>query len=50
MEPRSHDEFRLSLVYERTEQHGHLFEKLRADVDAIASFTGMQRVFRLARR
>ena len=47
IEPRTHDEFRLSLVYERTERRGHLFEKLRADVDAIAAFTGMQHVFRL---
>ena len=47
IEPRTHDEFRLSLVYERTERRGHLFEKLRADVDAIAAFEGMQHVFRL---
>jgi adenylate cyclase len=47
IDPRTHDEFRLSLVYERTERRGHLFEKLRADVDAIAAFEGMQHVFRL---
>ena len=47
IEPRTHDEFRLSLVYERTERRGHLFDKLRADIDAIAAFEGMQHVFRL---
>jgi adenylate cyclase len=47
IEPRTHDEFRLSLVYERTERRGHVFEKLRADVDAIAALEGMQHVFRL---
>src|SRR3712207_7244040 len=37
----------LSLLYERTERRGHVFERLRADIDALAALTGMQHVFRL---
>jgi adenylate cyclase len=47
IDPVSHDEFRLALVYERTERRGRVFDRLRADVDAIAAITGMQDVFRL---
>lgn len=47
MDPVTHDEFRLSLVYERTERRGHVFDRLKADVDAIAALSGMQDVFRL---
>jgi adenylate cyclase len=47
IEPRTHDEFRLSIAYERTERRGPIFERLRTDVDAIAAMTGMQDVFRL---
>ena len=43
----SHDEFRLALVYERTERRGRVFDRLQADVEAIAAITGMQDVFRL---
>ena len=50
IDPVSHDEFRLTLVYERTERRGRVFDRLRADVEAIAAITGMQDVFRLARR
>ena len=34
-------------MYERTERRGHVFERLRPDIDAIAALTGMQDVFRL---
>jgi adenylate cyclase len=47
IDPLTHDEFRLALVYERTERRGHVFERLRADIDAIAALEGMQDVFRL---
>jgi adenylate cyclase len=47
MDPATHDEYRLTLVYERTDRRGHVFERLRADVDALAVLGGMQHVFRL---
>jgi hypothetical protein len=47
MDPITHDEFRLSLVYERTDRRGHVFDRLRADVEALAALEGMQDVFRL---
>lgn len=47
MDPVTHDEFRLTLRYERTERRGTTFERLRADVEALASLQGMQGVFRL---
>jgi predicted pyridoxine 5'-phosphate oxidase superfamily flavin-nucleotide-binding protein len=47
MDPVTHDEFRLALVYERTERRGHVFERLRADIEALAALEGMQGVYRL---
>ena len=47
IDPVTHDEFRLTIVYERTERRGHVFERLRADIDAIAAAAGLQDVFRL---
>ena len=47
IDPTTHDEFCLSLVYERTERRGHVFERLRHDVDVVAEMQGMQDVFRL---
>lgn len=47
MDPITHDEYRLTLVYERTERRGHVFERLRSDVDALAALEGMQDVYRL---
>jgi predicted pyridoxine 5'-phosphate oxidase superfamily flavin-nucleotide-binding protein len=47
MDPVNHDEFRLALVYERTERRGPVFERLRADVDAMAALSNMTEVFRL---
>jgi adenylate cyclase len=47
IDPVSYQEFRLSLVYERTDRRGHVFERLRADLDALAALEGMQDVFRL---
>jgi predicted pyridoxine 5'-phosphate oxidase superfamily flavin-nucleotide-binding protein len=45
--PITHDEFRLTITFERTERRGQVFERLRSDVDTIAALTGMQDVFRL---
>ena len=47
VDPVTYDEFRMSLVYERTERRGPVFEQLRDDVDMIAELSGMQDVFRL---
>lgn len=46
-DPVTHDEYRLALVYERTERRGHVFDRLRADIEALAALEGMQGVFRL---
>jgi hypothetical protein len=47
MDPTSYDEYRLTLVYERTDRRGPVFERLRADVDALAAIGGMMEVFKL---
>ncbi len=47
IDPMTYDEFRLTVVYERTERRGRVFERLREDVDTVASLTGMSDVFRL---
>ncbi|MBX3285150.1 MAG: GAF domain-containing protein [Acidimicrobiales bacterium] len=47
LDPTNYDQFRLSLVYERTERRGPVFERLRADIDALGALEGMQDVFRL---
>lgn len=47
MDPITHDEYRLALVYERTERRGPVFERLKKDIDALAALEGMQDVYRL---
>lgn len=47
IDPRNYDEYRLDLVYERTDRHGPAFDALRRQVDAVAALVGMQDVFRL---
>jgi adenylate cyclase len=47
IDPRTYHEYRLTLVYERTERRGPVFDRLRADVDALAALTGMEGVFHL---
>jgi adenylate cyclase len=47
IDPTTFDEFRLSLVYERTERRGPVFERLRRDIDALAAMEGMPDVFKL---
>jgi adenylate cyclase len=46
-DPHSGSEYRLSIVYERTERRGPTFERLKAEVDEIAQMTGCTGVFRL---
>lgn len=46
--PETHEEFRLTAVYERTERRGPIFDRLRNDISMIAALTGMQDVFRLS--
>ncbi|MEZ5238258.1 MAG: pyridoxamine 5'-phosphate oxidase family protein [Microthrixaceae bacterium] len=47
LDPLTHDEFRLSLVYERTDRRGPVFDRLRDDIEALAALEGMQDVYRL---
>jgi adenylate cyclase len=47
IDPLSYDQWRLTLVYERTERRGDLFERLRNDIDALAAIQHMQGVFKL---
>ncbi len=46
-DPHTHDEYRLTLQYERTDRRGHVFDRLRADIESLAALVGMQDVFRL---
>jgi adenylate cyclase len=45
--PETTDQYRMELEFERTETAGALFERVRVKLDAIASQSGMQDVFRL---
>jgi len=47
IQPWTYEQFRLRLVYERTERRGPVFERLRADIDALAALEGMEDVFKL---
>jgi predicted pyridoxine 5'-phosphate oxidase superfamily flavin-nucleotide-binding protein len=47
VDPLTYDSYRLVLQYERTERRGPLFDRMRRDIDAIASLTGMEGVFKL---
>jgi adenylate cyclase len=47
LDPTTYDQFRLTVAYERTERRGPVFERLRADVDALAAMGGMMDVFKL---
>ena len=47
LDPHTHDEYRLTLQYERTDRRGHVFDRLRADIESLAALVGMQDVFRL---
>ena len=45
--PGTADQYRLDLRYLRTETDGPVFDRMRARLEAVASQTGMSRVFRL---
>jgi GAF domain-containing protein/pyridoxamine 5'-phosphate oxidase-like protein len=45
--PGSAEQYRLNLKYVRTETDGPAFERMRARLEAVASQTGMSRVFKL---
>src|SRR5215467_9633083 len=45
--PGSADQYRLDLCYLRTETDGAAFDRMRVRLEAVASQTGMSRVFRL---
>jgi predicted pyridoxine 5'-phosphate oxidase superfamily flavin-nucleotide-binding protein len=47
IDPVKYHEYRLTLVFERTERRGAIFDRLREDVDTVAAVTGMQNVFKL---
>jgi predicted pyridoxine 5'-phosphate oxidase superfamily flavin-nucleotide-binding protein len=47
LDPLKYIEFRLTLVYERTERRGVTFDKLKDDVEAVAAVSNMQDVFKL---
>jgi hypothetical protein len=45
LDPCTYDQYRLTLIYERTERSGLMFERLRDDVDTVAVLQGLQDVF-----
>jgi hypothetical protein len=45
--PETGCQYRLNLVYERTETEGSLFDRVKTRLDAVASQTGMSHVFKL---
>ena len=47
LKPSTGRHFRFDAVYERRESSGELFERMRAEIDALASMYGMQGVFKL---
>jgi hypothetical protein len=47
VKPGSGEQYRLDLTYLRTETDGPTFDRMRARLDAVASQTGMSRVFKL---
>jgi adenylate cyclase len=46
-DPRTAQEWRLTLVHERTERRGPVFEAMRAEIETVAAMTGMGDVFKL---
>jgi adenylate cyclase len=48
MEPSSGRMYRISVVFEHTENEGPLFDRIKTQLDAVASYEGMASVFKLA--
>jgi adenylate cyclase len=47
IDPVTYHQFRLTLVYERTERRGPVFEQLRVDIETLAALEGAHGVFKL---
>jgi len=47
IDPHTYEEYRLTLVYERTDRRGPVFERLHADVEALKALGGATSVFKL---
>jgi predicted pyridoxine 5'-phosphate oxidase superfamily flavin-nucleotide-binding protein len=47
VDPKTYSQYRLFLKYERTERRGPLFERMEADIEAVAAITGMTGIFKL---
>ena len=47
IDPHRYDEYRLTLVYERTDRRGPVFERLHADIEALKALGGVASVFKL---
>lgn len=47
IDPISYDSWKLSIVYERAEKRGALFDRMHQDIEAVAALTGMTGIFRL---
>ena len=46
-DPRSYDQYKLLVRFTRTERRGPLFDRMQADIEAVAALTGMTGVFSL---
>jgi hypothetical protein len=44
LDPLTYEQYRLSLIYERTDRRGPVFERLRQDVEITAALQGMHSV------
>ncbi|HEX4821220.1 MAG TPA: GAF domain-containing protein [Acidimicrobiales bacterium] len=47
IDPHTYDEYRLTVVYERTDRRGPVFERLHTDVEALKALGGAASVFKL---
>ncbi len=47
IDPHTGNDYRLAIVYERTERRGPVFERLKSEVDQVAKSTSAEAIFRL---
>ena len=47
IDPLTYDSYKLTIVYERAEKRGPLFDRMHRDIEAIAALTGMTGIFKL---